>query len=95
TSLGGPAGPRGPLAVGSDGRIYLATHTVAGGFSAIYAGRLSASGTGLASAWTDVADGLWRNAMESPRELSVGPDGTVYASTSGGVFVLDGGAPAG
>ncbi len=95
-SLGLPGGTPGPLAVGSDGRIYVATPAEGtGGVSHIYANVLTASGTGVRGVWSDAGDDLWRNAMYSPRELAVGPDGTVYAGTSGGVFVLDGGSPAG
>ncbi len=95
-SLGLPAGKPGPLGVGADGRIYVATQAEGtGGVSHVYAGVLTPSGTGVSGAWNDVGDDLWRSAINAARELAVGPDGTVYAGTSGGVFVLDGGAPVG
>ena len=92
-SLGVPGGRPGPVAVGSDGRIYVATQAEGtADVSRVYANALTASGTGVQRAWSDVADDLWRSAINSARELAVGSDGTVYAGTSGGVFVLDGGA---
>jgi hypothetical protein len=95
-SLGLPAGKPGPLAVGPDGRIYVATQAEGtGSLSRVYASALTTSGTGLRSAWIDAADGVWRSAVNSARELAVGPDGTLYAAVSGGVFILDGGAPVG
>ena len=92
-SLGVPAGKPGPLAVGPDGRIYISTQAEGtAGVSRVYASALTSAGTGVQWAWKDVGDNLWRNAINSARELAVGRDGTLYAATSGGVFVLDGGA---
>jgi hypothetical protein len=84
------------VAVGPDGRIYIATQAEGtGSVSHVYAGALTASGTGVRSTWIDVGDDLWRSAVNSARELAVDRDGTLYAGSSGGVFVLDGGAPVG
>ncbi|HEY3239316.1 MAG TPA: DNRLRE domain-containing protein [Acidimicrobiia bacterium] len=95
-SLGVPVGKPGPLAVGSDGRIYIATQAEGtGSVSHVYASALTSSGTGVQFPWNDVGDDLWRSAINSARELAVGRDGTLYAGSSGGIFVLDGGAAVG
>ncbi|HVW31415.1 MAG TPA: hypothetical protein VHL53_02645, partial [Acidimicrobiia bacterium] len=83
------AGPAGPLAVGRDGRIYLATQPDAAGHAGgIWGNRIVPAG-GVALAWHDLSDDLWNNAVQDTREMAVGGDGAVYVGLSGGVFVLD------
>ncbi len=90
-SLGFPAGRAGPLAVGTDGRIYGTLFPTGTAPSRVYVNKLSSTGTGVAYAWKDVSDDLWLNAVTGGRELAVGTDGTVYVATSNGVFINDGG----
>ncbi len=81
-------GKPGPLAVGIDGRIYLATQPGGGHVARIWGNRITADG-GVALAWTDLADDMWYHAINDTREMAVGGNGAVYVSLSGGVFVLD------
>jgi hypothetical protein len=84
-----PGGPAGPLAVGGDGRIYIATQPdTAGHVATLWGNRITADG-GVALAWQDQSDDLWRNAISETREIAVGGDGAVYVALTGGVFVLD------
>ena len=83
-----PGGSPGPLAVGADGRIYLATQPRAGHVGQIWGNRITAEG-GVARPWQDMADDLWYHAVNDTRELAVGGNGAVYVVVSGGVFVLD------
>jgi hypothetical protein len=84
-----PGGPAGPLAVGTDGRIYLATQPdTAGHLAQIWGNRITAGG-GVALAWHDLTDDLWHNAVNETREIAVGGDGALYVGLSCGVFVLD------
>ena len=88
TPISVPGGPAGPLAIGNDGRIYIATQPGAGHSAQIWGSRITAQG-GIALAWKDLRDDLWNNAIHDTRELAVGGNGAVYVSLSGGVFVLD------
>ena len=81
-------GPAGPMAVGTDGRIYIATQPDAGHVAQIWGSRITASG-GIAFAWRNLGDDLSNNAIQDTRELAVGGNGAVYVGLSGGVFVLD------
>ena len=84
-----PGGPGGPLAVGGDGRIYIATQPDAAGHTGqIWGSRITPEG-GIALAWQNLSDDLWNNAVNDTRELAVGGNGAVYVALSGGVFVLD------
>ena len=84
-----PGGPAGPLAVGGDGRIYIATQPdTAGHVAQIWGSSITAEG-GVALAWLDLTDDLWDNAINDTRELAVGGNGALYVALSGGVFVLD------
>jgi hypothetical protein len=83
-----PGGPPGPLAVGGDGRIYVATQPDAGHLGQIWGSRITAEG-GIGLAWQDLRDDLWINAINDTRELAVGGNGALYVALSGGVFVLD------
>jgi photosystem II stability/assembly factor-like uncharacterized protein len=83
-----PGGPPGPVAVGRDGRIYVATQPGSGHLSKIWGNR-TADGGGIVLTWQDLTDELWRNAVNDTRELAVDGNGSVYVSLSGGVFVLD------
>jgi hypothetical protein len=77
------------LAVGGDGRIYIATQPDASGHvGQIWGSRIIREG-GIALAWRDLRDDLWINAINDTRELAVGGNGAVYVALSGGVFVLD------
>jgi hypothetical protein len=89
TSIPVPGGPAGPLAVGGDGRIYIATQPdLAGHVGQIWGSRITAEG-GIGLAWKNLGDDLWNNAVNDTRELAVGGNGAVYVALSGGVFVLD------
>jgi photosystem II stability/assembly factor-like uncharacterized protein len=88
TPISLPGGPPGPLAIGEDGRIYVATQPGSGNVGTIWGNRITEGG-GVALAWRDLTDELWRNAINETRELAVGGNGAVYVSLSGGVFVLD------
>jgi hypothetical protein len=89
TPIAVPGGPAGPLAVGGDGRIYIATQPdLAGHIGQIWGSRITAAG-GIALAWQDLSDDLWYNAINDTRELAVGGNGALYVALSGGVFVLD------
>jgi hypothetical protein len=83
-----PGGPAGPLAVGNDGRIYIATQPGGGNAAQIWGSRITPAG-GIALAWKDLRGDLWNNAINDTRELAVGGNGALYVSLSGGVFVLD------
>lgn len=92
TPISVPGGRQpGPLAIGPDGRIYLATQPGNGNVGMIYGSRI-VEGGGLAQSWKDLTDDLWRNAINDTRELAIDGSGALYVSLSGGVFVLD--APA-
>ena len=83
-----PGGPPGPVAIGQDGRIYVATQPGSGHVGKIWGSRITGAG-GIDLAWKDLTDELWRNAINDTRELAVGGNGAVYVTLSGGVFVLD------
>jgi hypothetical protein len=88
TPISVPGGSPGPLAVGADGRIYLATQPSAGQVAGIWGNRITAVG-GVSLPWQDLGDDLWYNAINDTRELAVGGNGALYVALSGGVFVLD------
>jgi hypothetical protein len=84
-----PGGSPGPLTVGADGRIYVATQPDdAGHVGQIWGSRITVEG-GIALAWQDLSDDLWNHAVNDTREIAVGGDGALYVVLSGGVFVLD------
>ena len=88
TPIALPGGPAGPLAIGPDGRIYIATQPDAGHVAQIWGSRISAAG-GISLAWRDLSDNLWNNAVHDTREMAVGGNGALYVAMNGGVFVLD------
>ena len=89
TPISVPGGPPGPLAVGADGRIYVATQPDRRDTSARSGAAGSSPRAASPSAWHDLTDELWRNAINDTRELAVGGNGALYVGLSGGVFVLD------
>jgi len=89
TPIAVTGGPAGPMAVGNDGRIYVATQpSSAGQVGKIWGSRITPDG-GIAFAWVDLTDDLWNHAINDTRELAVGGNGALYVTLSGGVFVLD------
>jgi hypothetical protein len=89
TPIALPGGTPGPLAVGADGRIYVATQPdLTGHVGDIWGSRITVEG-GIALPWQDLSDDLWHHAVNDTRELAVGGNGALYVALSGGVFVLD------
>ena len=89
TPIAEQGGTPGPIAVGADGRIYLATQPdSAGHVGQMWGSRIVPEG-GLALPWVDLTDDLWDNAVNDTREIAVGGNGALYVALSGGVFVLD------
>jgi hypothetical protein len=88
TPIAVPGGPAGPVAVGADGRIYIATQPDSAHVGQIWGSHISAQG-GISLGWRDLSDDLWDNAVHDTREMAVGGNGALYVAMNGGVFVLD------
>jgi hypothetical protein len=89
TPIAVSGGPPGPLAIGNDGRIYVATQpSSAGHVGKIWGSSIVPEG-GVGLAWRDLTDDLWNHAINDTRELAVDGNGALYVTLSGGVFVLD------
>jgi hypothetical protein len=83
-NLGLPRGTPGAIAVSKANRLYGANTS-----SGIWATTLTA--TGVTGGWAPLDDATWHDMVSAPKELAADANGSVYAATSGGALVLDGG----